>query len=345
MAFLRRWPCVVCTSACKSSAIFSRSTRANNQVADRAGAHIGLEHARRQLAQAAILGLGQDAAHLEAIDLLKLVLLLAHQRIKLALQALLKPLALLDNLVLLALALGIGQQLGRRHIALAVLLHRLQLLVEQLIQLVDHLLGDQLAFFDQNHAVERDIFRRRLAGLFLQVGAQRLALGGQRLALGLVILLDPPLGRDLGRLHAAQILRQRGCDLDPLALGLALDALALDIEVGLHLLAQRRPAVLVHRGDDVGCKVQHALHVARRNIQQQSQAAGRALHEPDMADRRCQRNVAHTVAPNLRARDFDAAFIANYALIADALVFSTIALPILLWAQIFVHKTIRRARA
>ena len=139
MAFLRRWPCVVWISTCRSVGQLVQVDGADDQVADRAGAHIGLEDARRQLAQAAILGLGQDAAHLEAVDLLELVLFLAHQRIKLALQALLKPLALLRDLVLLALALGVGQQLGVAHVALAALLDRLQLLVEQLVELVDRL--------------------------------------------------------------------------------------------------------------------------------------------------------------------------------------------------------------
>src|SRR6476661_3537166 len=99
VAFLRRWPWVVCTSACKSSAIFSRST---------------VRTIRSRIAPAPISALNTPGA-----SSLKLVLLLAHQRIKLALEPLLEPLALLDNFVLLAFALGIGQQLGRRHIALA----------------------------------------------------------------------------------------------------------------------------------------------------------------------------------------------------------------------------------
>ncbi len=199
--------------------------RADDQVADRAGAHIGLEDPRRQLAQR------------EAVDMLELLFLLAHQRVQLALQALLEPLALLDDLVLLALTLGVGQQFGVAHVALAALFERLELLVEQLLELLDHLLGDRLLLFDQRDAVEDDILHSHLAGPLLQVGAQQLGLARQRLALGLVVLADSPLGRDLGRLHAAQLLGQLRRDLDALALGLLLDSLALLAILVLHLRA------------------------------------------------------------------------------------------------------------
>src|SRR5258708_7866782 len=52
-----------------------------------------------------------------------------------------------------------------------------------------------------------------------------------------------------------------------------------------------------------------------------------------MAHRRRQRDVAHAVAPNLRARHFDAALIADYAFITDSFVFAAITLPVLLWPK------------
>src|SRR5258706_2433856 len=93
--------------------------------------------------------------------------------------------------------------------------------------------------------------------------------------------------------------------------------------------------------DDIGGEVQHPLQVARRDVEQQAQPAGRALDEPDMRNRRSQLDVAHSIAPDLRSRHFDAAFIANHTFIAYTLVFSTITFPILLWAKYFLtEKTI-----
>ncbi len=93
--------------------------------------------------------------------------------------------------------------------------------------------------------------------------------------------------------------------------------------------------------DDIGGEVQHPLQVARRDVEQQAQPAGRALDEPDVRNGRSKLDVAHSIAPDLRSRHFDAAFIANHAFIAYTLVFSTITLPILLWAKYFLtEKTI-----
>src|SRR5206468_8468370 len=116
-------------------------------------------------------------------------------------------------------------------------------------------------------------------------------------------------GRYLRGLHAANILGEQRRDFDTLAFGLALDALALGSVIGLHLLTQRGPGLVVDRRNDVGREVQHALHVPRRNVEQQTQAAACALDEPDVADRRRQRDVAHAVAPDLRAGHLDATLI------------------------------------
>ena len=56
---------------------------------------------------------------------------------------------------------------------------------------------------------------------------------------------------------------------------------------------------------------------------------GRALHEPDVADRRGQLDVAHALAPHLGPRDLDAALVADDALVAHALVLAAGALPVL----------------
>ena len=82
-------------------------------------------------------------------------------------------------------------------------------------------------------------------------------------------------------------------------------------------------------GHEVGREVEHPLQVARRDIEQQAKSARRALHVPDVRDRRGQLDVAHALAANLGACHFDAALVADGAGVADSLVLAAIALPVL----------------
>ena len=52
-----------------------------------------------------------------------------------------------------------------------------------------------------------------------------------------------------------------------------------------QLLEQPRARLLVDLGDDVLGEVEHPLQVARGDVEQQAEPAGRALDEPDVADR------------------------------------------------------------
>src|SRR6202042_1162774 len=54
-----------------------------------------------------------------------------------------------------------------------------------------------------------------------------------------------------------------------------------------------------------------------------------ALEEPDVAFRGGQVDVAHPLTANLRAGDLDAAPLAHDSLVADALVLTAVALPVL----------------
>ncbi len=105
----------------------------------------------------------------------------------------------------------------------------------------------------------------------------------------------------------------------------------------LHLLAQVLESALlgglVHLRDDVLGEVEHALQVAGRDVQQQAETAGRALHEPDVRHGRGKLDVAHALAAHLAARDFDAALVADDALVADALVLTAVALEVLLRSE------------
>ncbi len=93
-----------------------------------------------------------------------------------------------------------------------------------------------------------------------------------------------------------------------------------------HLaLGQRRVAGINHH---VGREVDDLLQLTRRHVEQDADAAGHALEIPDVADRRGQLDVAHTLAAHFRAGDLDAAAIADHALEADALILAAVALPI-----------------
>ena len=73
---------------------------------------------------------------------------------------------------------------------------------------------------------------------------------------------------------------------------LALHAL---IDAGQRLRAR----LFVYMRHDIEGEVENALQVARREVQQQADAAGRALEIPDVADRRRQLDVAHALPPDL----------------------------------------------
>ena len=87
--------------------------------------------------------------------------------------------------------------------------------------------------------------------------------------------------------------------------------------------------VLVDVGDDVLGKVEDALQVPGREIQEQAQAAGDALGEPDVGDGRGQFYVSHALTPHLGASYLHSAPVADDALVADLLVLPAEALPVL----------------
>ncbi len=73
-------------------------------------------------------------------------------------------------------------------------------------------------------------------------------------------------------------------------------------------------------GDHVGFKVQHPLDIAQGHVQQQADAAGQRLQEPDVSNRARQLNVAHTLATHLGQRDFNATLFTDDAAVLHALV-------------------------
>ena len=81
--------------------------------------------------------------------------------------------------------------------------------------------------------------------------------------------------------------------------------------------------------DDVGFEVEDALEILQRHVEQQADARGQRLQEPDVRDGRGERDVSHALAPHARQRDLDAALLADDALVLHALVLAAQALVVL----------------
>src|SRR5204863_9291217 len=84
----------------------------------------------------------------------------------------------------------------------------------------------------------------------------------------------------------------------------------------------------IDAGHDRGGEVEHLLELARGDVEEVADAAGDALEEPDVADRRGQVDVTHPLAPHLLPGHLDAAALADDPLLADALVLAAVALPV-----------------
>src|SRR5690606_5108688 len=91
-------------------------------------------------------------------------------------------------------------------------------------------------------------------------------------------------------------------------------------------LLERRQARF---GDDVGLEVKHALELLELHVEQQADARGQRLEEPDVRDRRGELDMAHALAANLGHGHLDAALLAHDALVLHALVLAAQALVVL----------------
>ena len=81
--------------------------------------------------------------------------------------------------------------------------------------------------------------------------------------------------------------------------------------------------------DYIVCKVQDLLKHSRSEVEQQAHAAGYALEVPDMRYGGGKLYVTHALTANLALCDFNAAAVADLALVADLLVLAAVALPVL----------------
>ena len=87
-------------------------------------------------------------------------------------------------------------------------------------------------------------------------------------------------------------------------------------------------SLFIHGGDDIGCEVNDALEILRGQVQQVAQAGRNSLEVPDVGYRSGQLNVAHALTANLRLGHLNATALTDDALVADALVLTTSALPV-----------------
>ena len=111
---------------------------------------------------------------------------------------------------------------------------------------------------------------------------------------------------------------------------------ALGEHLGLEVRQVLVAPLLVDPGDQVGREVDDLLELLGLQLltdlgahEQVGQPRAGAAEVPDVHDRGGQLDVAHALAPDLRAGDLDAAALADDALEADALVLAAVALPVL----------------
>ena len=156
-----------------------------------------------------------------------------------------------------------------------------------------------------------------------------------------LLLRQALAGLDLG------VLGSTGLELGQLLLELLEATVDLEVALALELgdlfgelaLEGRQvlvAALVVDPGDQVGGEVDDLLQLLGLQLltgfgahEQVRQPAPGAPEVPDVDDGRGQLDVAHALAPDLRAGDLDATALADDAPEADALVLAAVALPVL----------------
>ncbi len=135
--------------------------------------------------------------------------------------------------------------------------------------------------------------------------------------------------RLFARLEVLFAALQRLAQLEHTLLALSRVGVENLVDLLLERVQVLRAGLVIDPRHDRSGEVENLLEFLRRHVEQVADAAGHALEEPDVADRRGQVDVAHALAADLRARDLHAAALAHDALVADALVLAAVALPVL----------------
>ncbi len=103
---------------------------------------------------------------------------------------------------------------------------------------------------------------------------------------------------------------------------------------GFVILFLGEDLVLLKRGQarfdhHIAFKVEHALHILEGHVQEQGDPGRQGFQEPDVSHRRSELDMAHALAAHARQGDFNAALLADDALVLDALVLAAQALIVL----------------
>src|SRR5690606_29309693 len=153
-----------------------------------------------------------------------------------------------------------------------------------------------------------DLLPLGLRGHLAHLGAQRL---GQGVDVGLLEHAEDRLGAHAGLERVvADLIEQLGVPL-----------------LGQELAQLQAGLLRVHH--DVRLAVEDLLQLLERDVEDVADPARQRLEEPDVGDRRGQRDVAHPLAPDLGLDHLDAALLADHAAVLHALVLAAVALVVL----------------
>ena len=148
----------------------------------------------------------------------------------------------------------------------------------------------------------------RLAGRLAHLVAEQL---GERVHVDLLEHLEDGLAAHAGRELVVAVL------LDELQVALLAEQIA-PLETGLLRI-----------DDDVRLAVEDLLEILQRDVEHVADAARQALQEPDVRDRRGERDVAEALTAHLGLDDLDAALLADDPAVLHALVLAAVALVVL----------------
>ena len=133
-----------------------------------------------------------------------------------------------------------------------------------------------------------------------------------------------------GQFFQVQLFQQR---LDGLCAHACLEVVLILLpHVTVFLLAEH---LILFQGavaginDNIGSEVQNLLQNTGAKVQNQAHTGRNALEVPDVGYRSRQLDVAHTLTTNLASGNLYAAAVADFALVANLLVLTAVALPVL----------------
>ena len=264
----------------------------------RLGAHARLEYAWEGVRNFTIGLLGEELVKLDQFELVDALLgLLAHV-LDLAVGAALDLLALLDGHVGALVAGGTHHVGGVLALAAQVVLEVGQVKLGDTLEARDVVLVDLLACGHDRLVGARqvDVGGGSLAHLLLELALDGASLGADFLLGKLETAVELGLALDSAGLDLFDLVGEALLQLGDALLG-ALDYFADALfALGLYQLDLALALAFVDFGHDVGGEVEHALQVARRDVEKETQAGGSTFYVPYMRYRRRQGDVAHALA-------------------------------------------------